>query len=68
MVFLADAIDNNVIMNADYSWALFHEEVDLHLKHILGHFGSKWHSLELVPCLVSIDNQQLAVCFGEVYL
>ena len=68
MVFLGGAIDNNVIVDADYSWALFHDEVHIHLKYILGHFGSKRHSLELVPSLVSVDNQQFTACLCEVYL
>ena len=68
MVFLAGAIDNNVIMDTNYYWALFHDEVHLHLKHILGHFGSKWHALEPVPSLMSVDNQQLAAGLSEVYL
>ena len=34
------AIDYNAIVNADHSWKLFHDEINLHLKHILGHLGS----------------------------
>ena len=56
MVFMGGTIDYNVIVNADHSWALFHDEVHLHLKHILEHFGSKWQSREPVPALVGIDD------------
>ena len=68
MVFLTGAIDHNVIMYAYCSWVLFHDKVHFHLKHILGHFTSKWHQLEPVPAFVGIDDQQLAACFGEVCL
>ena len=57
MVFLAGAIDHNIIMDAYHSWAFLHDEVHLHLEDILGHFGSKWHPLEPVPASVGVDNQ-----------
>ena len=57
MVPVQAAIDYNVIMNADYSRALLHDKVHLHLKYILGYFDSKWHSLESVPAFVGIDHQ-----------
>ena len=56
MAFLTGAIDHNVIMNAYHSWALFYDEFHFHLKHILGHFDSKWHLLEPVPSLVGVQG------------
>ena len=35
MVFLTDTIDHYVFMDADDSWALFHDKVHFHLDDIL---------------------------------
>ena len=56
MVLVACPIDYNVIVDAYDTRALFHDDVHLHLKYILGHFGTKWHSLESIPPLVSVDH------------
>ena len=57
MVLVTCPIDYNVIVDAYDTRSLFHYDVHLHLKYILGHFGTKWHSLELILPLVGVDHQ-----------
>ena len=51
-------INHNVIMDVYDSWAVLHDEVHLHLKHVLGHLGSEWHCLNwhLSLCVLIISS------------
>ena len=57
MVFLRGAIDHYVIVDTDDSRAPLHDKVHLYLEDILGHFGSKGHSLESVLAFVGVYDQ-----------
>ena len=68
MVFPGLAIDDNIIVDANDSWAFLKYLVHPHLEHILAHFGSKRHSLVLEPAFVPIEDGEQSCMGCEMYL
>ena len=53
---------------ADYARVLLHDDIHLHLKHVLSHLGTKWHPHELESPSVAVECYQFVSCFCEGHL